>query len=241
MTSDEEQIRRGWLASARHWTGDVAGRVMQPFRSAGLPPNATYVLSAQGVWVEQLDANVRPPILGVLRRAFRGSFGQQPPTGFDRSQYVTDYLSQAVNRMSNTPEQVYREIAEQLAQGVDDGETVPQLAARVQHVFDVTGNPFWENRAAVVARTEAQAAINAGTLAAAGDEQNRTRRPMLKVWNAVDQPGRTRPAHLAADGQTQPLTAPFIVDNEPLQYPGDPSGSAGNVIQCRCALTFRDA
>ena len=64
----------------------------------------------------------------------------------------------------------------------------------------------------------------------------------MKVWHAtLGQPERTRPAHLAVHGQAQPLTSPFIVDGEKLQYPGDPTGSAGNVIQCRCTMTFREA
>jgi len=45
--------------------------------------------------------------------------------------------------------------------------------------------------------------------------------------------------HLDMEGVEVPLNSPFMVPNrdgtpEPLQYPGDPSGSAGNVINCRC-------
>jgi hypothetical protein len=34
------------------------------------------------------------------------------------------------------------------------------------------------------------------------------------------------------------LDATFDVGGERLQYPGDPSGSPGNTIQCRCATTY---
>lgn len=242
MASDDENIRRGWLAAARQWTADTAGRVMEPWRSARMTPNGVWVLSAQGQWVEQLQTNVRPPILGALRRAVQAVTGSAPPAGFDQSQYVSDYLAQSINRMSNTPDQVYREITRTLDDGIAAGESTPELAARVQAVFDVTGNPFWENRATVVGRTEAHAAVQAGTLAGAAQQQIETRRPLMKVWHAtLGQPERTRPAHAAAHGQAQPLTSPFIVDGEKLQYPGDPTGSAGNVIQCRCTMTFREA
>lgn len=44
--------------------------------------------------------------------------------------------------------------------------------------------------------------------------------------------------HLEADGQQVLLNEPFIVSGEELMFPGDPSGSAGNVINCRCAQVF---
>jgi uncharacterized protein with gpF-like domain len=240
VAADEEEIRSGWLSAARTWAAGAADRVMAPFRQGGVTPDPVWVLSTRGVWVEQLTRDVSPPILAALRRAYQTIAGTVPPS-FDTSQYVADYLATSVNRMSQTPDQVYREITDQIAIGVNEGESVPELAARVQAVFEVTGNPWWENRATVVARTEAHAALNAGSLSGAGQQQIDTGRQMVKVWLAIDQPDRTRPAHLAADGQARALTSPFIVGDEALQYPGDPAGSAGNVIQCRCSMTFREA
>src|SRR5690242_5931394 len=98
---------------------------MEPWRSARMTPNGVWVLSAQGQWVEQLQTNVRPPILGALRRAVQTVTGSAPPAGFDQSQYVTDYLQQSINRMSNTPDQVYREITRTLDEGIAAGESHP--------------------------------------------------------------------------------------------------------------------
>jgi len=36
-----------------------------------------------------------------------------------------------------------------------------------------------------------------------------------------------------------PIDQPFIVGGEPLSYPGDPTGSAGNIINCRCLQVAR--
>lgn len=47
---------------------------------------------------------------------------------------------------------------------------------------------------------------------------------------------RTRPDHLAAHGQTVGVDEPFVVGGERMDYPGDPSASAGNVISCRCRM-----
>jgi hypothetical protein len=35
-----------------------------------------------------------------------------------------------------------------------------------------------------------------------------------------------------------PIDDFFDVGGEKLKYPGDPRGSAGNVIQCRCAVVY---
>lgn len=59
----------------------------------------------------------------------------------------------------------------------------------------------------------------------------------VKIWTS-QRDDRVRPAHWDADGQEQPLAEPFIVDDEELFYPGDPNGSPGNVINCRCYITF---
>lgn len=206
-------------------------------------PDPLMVLSANGVWVEQLDVKVRPPILGVLRSTVRRITGNVPD-GFDQSRYVTEYLGMAVNRMSGVPDEVFHDISTAIAQGIEANESPAEIAARVDAILTVTGNDKWSNRAVVVGRTETTGAVNAGTLAAAGQRAIDERRPMVKTWIATTRlpsAERTRPAHLEADGQTVALHEPFTVGGEPLQYPGDPRGSAGNVIQCRCTLSVSAA
>ena len=58
-----------------------------------------------------------------------------------------------------------------------------------------------------------------------------------KEWVAI-QDARTRIAHSIASGQKVPLEASFVVGGELLKYPGDPRGSAGNTINCRCAAIY---
>ena len=58
-----------------------------------------------------------------------------------------------------------------------------------------------------------------------------------KEWVAV-RDARTRVAHLVASGQKVGLEEPFIVGGEQLKYPGDPAGSPGNTINCRCVSIY---
>ena len=60
-----------------------------------------------------------------------------------------------------------------------------------------------------------------------------------KTWAATHD-HRTRPAHRAADGQTVPVDAPFVVDGYPIPLPGD--GSLGAplslIVNCRCGVIY---
>lgn len=100
------------------------------------------------------------------------------------------------------------------------------------------------SRAQTIARTE----VHAAGQAAAQSVAEAAGVAMVRVW--VSSKGeRTRTIadgaqfdHLAADGQTVGMQEPFTIRGvngpEQIMYPGDPSGSAANVINCRCAVVF---
>jgi len=56
---------------------------------------------------------------------------------------------------------------------------------------------------------------------------------MNKRW-VTRHDDKVRPTHAAAEGQTVPIAAAFIVGGEALKYPGDPTGSPGETYNCRC-------
>lgn len=71
--------------------------------------------------------------------------------------------------------------------------------------------------------------INSARLADAGGRTAEVK----KIWTAILD-SKTRPEHAAADYQKVGINDSFVVGGESLKYPRDPSGSAGNVINCRC-------
>lgn len=93
---------------------------------------------------------------------------------------------------------------------------------------------YWETRANRIARTESTALHGFGAdgvLAAEGWTH--------KKWVAtLDK--RTRDSHAAADGQVVPVDGQFSVGLSALQFPGDPSGPAEEVINCRCTIIGSD-
>jgi len=91
---------------------------------------------------------------------------------------------------------------------------------------------YSKSQAERLVRTEATNAANYATLESATDMFGQDN--LQKEWmTSVD--GRERPAHRGADGQIVDFKERFSVGGELLFHPGDPVGSAKNVVNCRCS------
>jgi hypothetical protein len=106
------------------------------------------------------------------------------------------------------------------------------LKETTDEVFKVMKSPrFYKWQAERIARTETTAAANYGAVQSGAVSGF----VMQKRWiSALD--GRTRDPHAAANGLRVNEKEPFNVGGERMMYPGDPSASAGNVINCRCTI-----
>jgi hypothetical protein len=183
-------------------------------------------------WTELVDVEVVPSIRQVLGDAWSRVRGERPLS----DPWVSDYLNTAGNRLVRLPDEVYALIVAEIEQGIRDGRGIPEVTAEVSRVLTSTGSERWPNRARVVARTETIGAVNAGVFRAAVlDAEDRGDPAPFKVWLSTDDP-RTRPSHQAADQQRTMLLSPFQVGGASLLFPGDPTGPAAEVIQCRCSL-----
>ena len=101
---------------------------------------------------------------------------------------------------------------------------------------------FYKWQALRIARTETTSASGLAAIKTA-EQSNLV---LDKVWISVqDNRTRIKPYdHLDMNGVKQNLETPFFVGGENIQYPGDIKASAGNVINCRCTVSFvpkRDA
>ena len=128
---------------------------------------------------------------------------------------------------------IVTDLRAQLIQGIDAGDRVSDLQARVRKVL-VNDAP---NRISRIIRTEINAGMNAGALESYKATQGRvSRKKWLTAGDILvrgNRPGDTFD-HKAAHGQVVKVEDPFIVGGQRLQHPGDPSGSAANIIRCRC-------
>ena len=123
-----------------------------------------------------------------------------------------------------------KQIARIVASASRDGLGQAATAKRIRATIPILSR----SRSALIARTETHAAAMYSTVETAA-ESNLV---LQKEWIASSD-DRTRDGefdHVDADGQVVPQGEAFMVSGEPLMYPGDMSGSAGNTINCRCGM-----
>lgn len=144
-------------------------------------------------------------------------------------------------RIVRVADETRRRIVQGVAAGYEQGlsqiDTAEEILKRVPEMT--------ARRAGVIARTETHAASQY----AAQKQAKAAQVPMQKEWVAGDDKRVRRVPrdafdHLAADGQTVGLDEPFQINRksggtEAIQFPGDPAGSAGNIINCRCVVTHQ--
>lgn len=199
--------------------------------SRGPTVDPDVIFSQVPAWSRAVDVIITAGIMPVMSWAYEGLFG--PGYDWRERPNVLAYLAQVRNRMARTPEETFDLIAGQIAAGVTLGEGIPELKDRVDHVLSTTATERWPNRAVVIARTETMGALNGSRADAFQAFDEETDEPLERMWlSTLD--ARTRPTHVAADGQRAGMADPFMVGGFPLMFPGDPAGPAGEVIQCRC-------
>ncbi len=124
-----------------------------------------------------------------------------------------------------------KRMAKSIANSYNDGLSTEETGTALRNMILAMG----VYRSNLISRTETH------RIASFANEQvaiNMNIRGTEKEWVAIlDE--RTRIAHSYAAGQKVPLEQSFIVGGEKLKYPGDPAGSAGNTINCRCAVIYR--
>lgn len=126
------------------------------------------------------------------------------------------------------------DVLKEIDQGFAGGLGTEEIARNIRKVTELT--PF---RAATVARTETHAAATYGSVTAARGMEDELGLKLKKEWLATKDV-RTRPEHLAADGQQVALDEQFSVGGELMDRPGDPSASPASILNCRCALAFSE-
>lgn len=189
------------------------------------------ILAQEPAWQREVARIITEAIMPVMSWAYEGIFGE----GYDWRDRpnVIAYLIGVRNRLSREPQEVFNLVAGQLAAGVTLGEGMPELTERIDEVLSTTKSARWKNRAVVIARTETMGALNGSRADAFQAFEEEGGEGMERMWlSTID--SRTRASHVLADGQRTGVTQPFMVGGFPLMFPGDPSGPAQEVIQCRC-------
>lgn len=148
--------------------------------------------------------------------------------------YFDRWVLNFITDMTNTTKKF---IIQQILLGIENGDSFDETA---KSIIDSNINKY---RAQMIVRTESVRSQNAVSLESA----KKTGIKMLKIWNSA-QDNRTRRVprdeydHLHLNGQKVGLDDKFVSQTKDgvvfMDYPGDPTAPAGEVIQCRCSISF---
>lgn len=122
-----------------------------------------------------------------------------------------------------------QKISSEITAGLFSGDSIKDLAHRMQRVTDMNRTSAIRN-----ARTAVTGAENAGRL----DSYKEAARKGIKLkkeWLATLD-GRTRHEHRVLDGQKVDDDEPFEVGGYEIMYPGDPNAAPHLVYNCRCTV-----
>ena len=132
-------------------------------------------------------------------------------------------------RLGEDVDLLKKRITSQISRGFAMGMNYDQMAQQL----------FWQtrigyNNAARITRTEGHRVQQKSTMDACYAARE-CGADVVKQWDAT-MDSSTRESHQMLDGQIRELDEKF---SNGLMYPGDPSGSAAEVINCRCILLQR--
>jgi hypothetical protein len=195
--------------------------------------------------LDQLQTSGYLTIADYLNECYTDSFigslfdlhGQKIPlmipldqTKMVRAVQLNSKISQGLyTRLGEDINQLKKKITAQISRSVANGssyaETAVQLAGQTR---------IGKNNAMRIARTEGHR-IQTTAAMDVMEQAKEKGADVVKQWDAALD-GRTRASHRAVDGEIREVEEKF---SNGLMYPGDPSGGAKEVINCRCALLQR--
>lgn len=180
-------------------------------------------------WLDTLTDLLSVELINAIREGFETGKLRIDSTSilFDaENPEVRRVMNELIQKAQSVPETLRDAVADAVGDGLEGEETWDEIAARVNGLAQ--DMPRW--KAEQIAQTTGTGAFEQGQLQAfkaAGVDAKR--------WLS-QRDGRVRPSHFAADGEEVGLDDPFTVGGAPMQYPGDPTAPAREVVNCRCSL-----
>ena len=140
----------------------------------------------------------------------------------------------AGTRIVSVHETLIESIIKEIQSGYDNNISVAEITRNLQKKFG-----WYKPQALRIARTETTTSTNFATVTASSNSEY----VLEKTWisaqdNRTRRPPKSKFDHLDMNGQVVEEFRPFFVGGEELFYPGDPNGSSGNTINCRCSVVF---
>jgi uncharacterized protein with gpF-like domain len=142
--------------------------------------------------------------------------------------WIDTYAGKKVTRVNEATKKTIEKI---IKKGMENEDSNAIIAEKIDAISEIAD----KSRAATISRTETHGAaimaVDSSIRDYLGDSLS------TKEWvAALDE--RTRDDHAEVNGDIVNENESFSVGEDDMEYPGDPSASAGNVINCRCVVIY---
>jgi len=163
----------------------------------------------------------------------KGSFGPKEQKGMSEEFWQAFHrwtLTQALAKVKLMDTATIKGLRAIISAGANNGDSYAVMA---ENIWASTAAGVNLKRAFRIARTE----VHAASTYAVNESVRSTRVKFEREWVSMADE-RTRADHKKANGQRRGMYEPFDIGGEKLMNPGDPRGSAANIINCRCVVLY---
>ena len=227
---------------------DVA-RDLQTFARQDIPlDHVRLIRTALEELYRDITRQAGAAMVDKFKRGFEWLETKQGMEDFYERLYIDYLYKHGLNSIYDINYATRKQIRATINRGLKEGLSMAEISAELVQRAPEVG----EVRARIIARTETHSAA----MYASTESAKRSSVPLVKEWVSVED-GRVRDfgegdgviddfSHRAMNGVQVPLDDPYEVPmalglTEKLMYPGDPAGSAANIINCRCSQVYEVA
>ena len=182
------------------------------------------------VWNKQFDEDLRPIVKSVM---LDGAKDTLKSAGMTQDVDVETATNDQISRMQKMNATIQAELLVALA-GPLLVKDEDDRSAAIKTAVVLTFAEIIRRRKRTVAETETVAAWNAGVNEAL-TIVSKSNPKVRKTWIS-QKDNKVRSAHVFLHGKSLPIGQPFMVEEEPIRFPGDPLAPANLTIGCRCKL-----
>ena len=229
QTAIQVRVERAVTVSLGREFRRAMGAMIEEYAATGhVSDDPEHYKRLDSILREDYDRSIRSMGRRLIDAA-KGAHGPRWRKDIDRPEFferlLMEYLATHGDKITAMSETTKKQIVLALALARDEGLGI-QAAAQVARARVPILSAF---RSALIARTETHSAAQWANVAVAAETGLITQ----KEWIAAEDE-RTREDHAETDGSVVAQGEAFQVGSDMLLYPGDVTGSAEQIINCRC-------
>ena len=192
-------------------------------------------------WFERTKDEAKPGTVFAMREGYNTGLNRIAVEGPDftsNTPRVQQVLQEILGQTKRTQDTFQKIVAQQIQIGLSEGQSMSGIVARVASKTEEQIG-FRLDR---IVQTASRGGFEAGQRESFRDSGIQELRWLTERDARVRTPANNdKWNHRAADSQTVGINDPFLITgkggrSETLRFPGDPMGSPGNTIYCRCTI-----